>query len=594
MKKIIAIILALCFILSTMSACGNNNAESANSAMSNAETMNSATTDDELPTPDAASSESVYEETVDSASENMEVIEASAVEEASTQVQHTTIQMPLTEEPITFTLFMSGNPQAQNYFQDMSQNIFYSKLEELSGVHIEFSLIHPKNFDTYFELQMASGDYCDIYSENACAYSGGFDAAIEDEVYIDLTDMLEEYAPNYYALIHSSEDNLRYAYTDAGRIVRFDLYYEGGQRCDTGPMIRADWAAEIGLEPMDIDTYAEYEEYIEYAYETYGATIQLGNTGAPPHGYLTSGYGTLTSFGTSDRANFPLLQIDGQAVCGGATDGFKEYIEMISRWYANGWVYSDFYSLMTGAQGGADFGMVTSGESSMWWAEATNLATYTAESLNVAAIPDAAKNEGDQTHLSQVDPGNLSNMCNFVITTACEYPEIAMQWIDFRYSEEGALMANWGIEGETFNYDDDGNPTYTDLIVNNADGMTANVARYCYLMAIDNDPHLIDPNVSLQGLNEMQVEAPEIWLTNKDNSYYFPDAVTMTADEQSEYNTYYSDITTYARENMLKIITGDESVETLDEFVDTLYSLGLEEAMELQQAALDRYYQRGA
>lgn len=581
MKKLLSILLAVCMIAGVFTACGNAAAEKSNAAQISQET--------------SVSEKETAEEVPDAADEmpaaaQVSVAESAneATEESVSEPVHTPIEMPLTEEPVTLSFFMNFNPQAQDYAQDMSQNLFYQTLEELSGVSIDFVLCHPAQYETIFNLHMASGDYLDIYSEDYCGYSGGFDAAVEDGVYLELTPYLEEYAPNYYSIIHSSEGNLRDAMTDSGRVVSFNLYYPDGQICQEGPMIRADWAEAFGMDPTEINTYAEYEDYIEQAYKTYGATVQVQSNGAPNYGYLTAGYGTMS---VGSRATIEFLNIDGEATCSLQTDGFKEYIKMMAKWYKNGWLYSDFISLTDlRGSGGADFGMVTSGESSLWWAERDYITQYEAEGIDVAAIQDAVQNEGDITHISQVDPGNVANMTNLVITTSCKYPEIAISWIDYRYSEEGSLLANWGVENVTFTYDQNGDKVYTDLIADNPSGMPSSIAKFVYLL--QNAPAMSDETTKDQGLNAEQLEASVVWQTNKDNAYNYPDTITLTTEEQEAYNSKLSDIQTYAAENVTKFITGEQPLSELDDFITTVEDMGLNECVEIQQAGLERYYSR--
>ena len=64
--------------------------------------------------------------------------------------------------------------------------------------------------------------------------------------------------------------------------------------------------------------------------------------------------------------------------------------------------------------------------------------------------------------------GNLTGMA---ITTACKYPVEAARWCDWVYSEEGHMYKVFGIEGETYEWVD-GFPKFTDLIVNNPDGLS--------------------------------------------------------------------------------------------------------------------------
>lgn len=582
MKKTIAILLAMCMLLGVMAACGDT-ASSTASAASSTEAVEETTAAPETQTPE------VPEEPASAAEP-----EASASETEALEAQNFEISMPLSEEPVTLTFFMRFNPQVQDWCQDMSDNLFYSTLEEMSNVSVDFQLFHPMNFGEQFNLQLASQDYADIYCEAATNYPGGYDKGVEDEVFLDLTPYIEEYAPNYNAIIHSSDQNLRDAMTDEGRIVFFAQAYDTGAPCNKGPQIRADWAKEFGMDPAEINTYDEYEAYIEQAYNTYGATVQLPMSGDPGFGYLTAGFDTLASFGNSFEATLPWFQIDGQLQSGVLTEGFREYVTMVADWYAKGWVYQDFMSEDFGMQGGADIGMVTSGESSLWWSEKDYIAQYNdaAQDPNfeIAAIQDAVKNEGDVTHLGQTNYETLSTMSNCVLTTTCEIPEIAIAWMDYRYTEEGSILANWGVEGVTFEYDDQGNKQYTDLIVNNPEGMTPTLAQFRYML--QNTVCLTDVSAKDQGMTEQQLEAPVIWMTDKDNSWGCPTTLTMTTEESEEYNSLAGDITTYAQENFLRYIIGDAPISELDSFINTCKEMGLEKCLEIKQASLDRYYER--
>lgn len=583
MKKIIAVLLSAMLLVSAFSACGGG-ASSSTAAASESAPASAQETAAAAPQQPAAVS----------AQEPASVAESSTQEEPQVAAQNFDIPMPLTEEPITFTYFMRFNPQVQDWCQDMSDNLFYSTLEEKSGVHIEFELFHPMNFSEQFNLQMASQDYADIYCEAASGYTGGYDKGVEDEVFLDLTPYIEEYAPNYNAIINMNDQNRRDAVTDEGRVVFFAAAYDDGQPCGKGPMIRADWAKEFGMDPAEINTYDEYEQYIEQAYNTHGATVQLPMSGDPGFGYLTAGYGTLASFGNSFEATLPWFQIDGTMYSGVLADGFKDYVKMVADWYQKGWIYHDFMNEDFGMQGGADIGMVTSGESSLWWAEKDYMEQYNQSAqdpnFEIAAIQDAVKNEGDVTHLGQTNFDTLSTTSNCVISTACQEPEIAVQWMDYRYTEEGATLANWGVEGVTYEVDANGNKQYTDLIVNNPEGMTATLAQFRYML--QNTVCLTDVSAKNQGMTEQQLEAPEIWMTDKDNSWGCPTTLTMTTEEADEYNSKAGDITTYGQENFLRYIIGDAPIEDLDSFVDTCISMGLEDCQTIQQAALDRYYAR--
>ena len=145
MKKILAILLACCMILA-LAACGGTAVSDA--AASEAQSAQASAEAAEEAAEPAAEPEAAAAAEAEASAEP----EASAEEPAEVEAQNFEIPMPLTEEPVTFTFFMRFNPQVQDWCQDMSDNLFYNTLEELSNVHIDFKLFHPMNFGEQFNL----------------------------------------------------------------------------------------------------------------------------------------------------------------------------------------------------------------------------------------------------------------------------------------------------------------------------------------------------------------------------------------------------------------------------------------------------------
>lgn len=67
-------------------------------------------------------------------------------------------QLPLTEEPVTYTWWV--NTQAQ----DLNENEIYGELAELTGVHIDWTLVATDE-ETKRNLMWASGDLPDIIGQ---------------------------------------------------------------------------------------------------------------------------------------------------------------------------------------------------------------------------------------------------------------------------------------------------------------------------------------------------------------------------------------------------------------------------------------------
>ena len=68
--------------------------------------------------------------------------------------------------------------------------------------------------------------------------------------------------------------------------------------------------------------------------------------------------------------------------------------------------------------------------------------------------------------------------------------------------------------------------------------------------------------------------------------------IAETAEETDELNRIMTDINTYREEMTYKFITGQESLDNFDAFVEQIKSQGIEDAIQIKQDALDRYLAR--
>lgn len=81
-------------------------------------------------------------------------------------------------------------------------------------------------------------------------------------------------------------------------------------------------------------------------------------------------------------------------------------------------------------------------------------------------------------------------------------------------------------------------------------------------------------------------------MSQSDNTDYALPAVTLTAEENSEYSTIMNDVGTYMEETLYKFITGVTSLDELPNYYAELKRLGIERAIEINQTAYERYIAR--
>lgn len=133
----------------------------------------------------------------------------------------------------------------------------------------------------------------------------------------------------------------------------------------------------------------------------------------------------------------------------------------------------------------------------------------------------------------------------------------------------------------------DGMPTYTDLMMNNPDGLSPTEARGKYIMALNGWPMEQDFYYFKQTKTEHGQRAIDTW---KDcNTDRILPILSFTPEENKIIATRMSEINTYTDEMLDKFVVGKESMDDYYNFVATMYDMGIKEVIDIYQTAYDRY-----
>lgn len=87
------------------------------------------------------------------------------------------------------------------------------------------------------------------------------------------------------------------------------------------------------------------------------------------------------------------------------------------------------------------------------------------------------------------------------------------------------------------------------------------------------------------------LSAYDAWGGGSTGDWVMP-PITMTAKEAEDYSSAYGNIETHVNETVLKIIVGEASLDTWDDMVANIESMGIQDCIAIKQAALDRYNAR--
>lgn len=435
---------------------------------------------------------------------------------------------------------------------DYNEGAFFKEMEKRTGVHLEFETPASGEESTAFNLMIASGELPDIICA-ADLYPEGLDAAADDGYYLDLTPYVDTYMPNYSRARVKDELTERSTITDSGRIIGIWSVYTEPQ---------PPW---IGLQ-------------VQGAY----APLALNSIGNTFFGELSAGFGATHDF----------MNVDGTVVYGPITDGWRQYLSKMADWYKKGLINPDY---MTAGSFIVDTELVTSGQTGAWYSMYTMPSLYEQSSedpnMHIIGVKPPVVKEGDEINIRK-STAYRGSRCT-AISADSQYKELAMQWLDYLFSEEGSLLANYGIENDTFVYNEEGKPVFTEKISNNPDGLSVSQAMCYYTLVPDNLSCAYDWTRELSIVPQKDQEMMNIW-GSVGESHVMPVALSHTGEEAKELAAIYTDIQTYVNECTNKFITGvlDVNGADWDNYKATVEGMNIARCIEIKQAALDRYEAR--
>jgi putative aldouronate transport system substrate-binding protein len=126
----------------------------------------------------------------------------------------------------------------------------------------------------------------------------------------------------------------------------------------------------------------------------------------------------------------------------------------------------------------------------------------------------------------------------------------------------------------------------------NPQGLPPAQAMSRYIRGNFNGPFVQDSRY-LEQYFELQVQkdALKTWLEPVDDRQMPP--VTPTQEESKKFASIMNDVLGKYQEVFTKVITGAEPIDTLTGLPAQLRQIGIDDAIKIQQSALDRYNKRG-
>lgn len=461
---------------------------------------------------------------------------------------------------------------------DPGDNYFFQAIEEACNVDLEF--VNSAGGKEALSILTGTGDLPDLIYDWDYNIPDGLQGSLNNGSIIALNDLIDQgKMPNFTAYLATDSEADKLIKNDEGLYAWAPMIRkQDAPTVFAGNLIRQDWLDELGLEmPTTMD---EVENVLRAFKEQKGADAALAFAWGGYNSYAQV-YGVCEDF---------YIDADGKVKYGFIEDGYKDFLTKFNSWYAEGLIDPDaftqdidtFYAKMATDRNGIVYGFTGSTFGQIEIMKEEN------PDINYVAMPYPSLEEGG-TFPVDISAYRVNNI-GIMISSKCEKLDAAARVIDYLYSEEGTMLCNYGQEGVSYEMVD-GEPVLTELVTNDPNGLSIQNALAFYA-GTSNKPHLLERSAAMQTYAlDVQKDSLEVWATPDAKIKLMP-SLSMTAEETEEFNTIMTDISTYVSEMKLRFIMGTKSIDDFDKFVEDIKSMNIERAIEIKQAAYDRYLTR--
>lgn len=477
------------------------------------------------------------------------------------------------------------------------------------GIEFEMSFYNNEDWKTQLNLMLAADDLPDII----------FSSTLTDAEVADLG------GQGYFANFLDYEElipNIKQAWEDypglRGATTSYDGNIYGTKSIITSTVnkicrafINERWLSNVGMEaPTTIDelynVLVAFKEQDANGNGNPDDEIPLGiykNDMSQTEKLLLAAYGINT-----DSVQYILQADEGDIFLAETTDVYRDYLRFLRKLCEEGLLDEQFFTLTSQE-------IMLNCSNDRYGAYATGSAPYVMASSTMEYDKEWLGLMGLTSEHNDVPtlgiPSGISANFGTLISADSPYVEELIQFVDYLHSEEGGTATFSGYEGITFDYEYDELLGIDVLTIYTPEGYESS-DEFRQYKAVLNGPFLtysgipvrntIWYDVPLETLQEEAVIEKYGWIAqlsiasrNPDLAHVptFPsESMSYTEEESEERISLRNDVLTYLEQAKANFVLGNWDIETeWDRYLSELENIGLNQLMEIEQAAWTRYYE---
>ena len=459
-----------------------------------------------------------------------------------------------------------------------TENLFFQRMEKITGIKLELNQYTTEASWQAAKDQMLAGTLAlpdALFKADLTTHET--EALLKAGKIIDLRPYLEEHAPNLWALLESHPEWMEAVTLPTGEIAALPSIDE--LQFNNAVWINAAWLSRAGL-----STPTTAEELTEVL-RVFRDRDMNGNSKTDDEVPLTfSSLWDLRflghAFGLTANDYFVTMDESGKVSETLTSEKNRAFLTWLNQLWEEGLLDE------SGFTGMRDLSLANSDEDAeivygvMLSSTPVELVSGTA--LKEYALLDPLVYEGKQIYRDLT--GDVIRG-TFAITTACEDPAALLRWVDYLYTEEGFILAEAGMEGEEFSWNDDGTWLWEDtseVLLNDVlpsatlrSGVhMPGYASVEFQQKIDDSStlHVVNSLLRLKAVD--QLPYPQVYLTE---------------EQQARVDELIVQIMQYAEYQMVWFVVGDTELndDTWAAFCEHVRDLGVDEMVEIWQTAAD-------
>jgi putative aldouronate transport system substrate-binding protein len=496
---------------------------------------------------------------------------------------------PIVNEKITLTAF-AGQPP---YVEDFNTNLFVTKYEELTNIHIEWEAVPSNSLKEKKNLVFASGDYPDMFL-------GANLTQDEDMLYgsqgilLPLNDYIDSYAPNLLNAFKEQEWARPVITTPDGSI--YSIPQIGKAYHTLFP--EKFWINQVWLDNLGLDMPSTTDELYNVL-KAFKEQDPNGNGKADEYPLTTEKNMSqfsfiMNAFVMTDVSNYLVIN-KGKVDLVADMDSYREGIRYLNKLYEDGLLDAESFTrdndqLRQIAQN-ADGAMVGTFPN-LTFGAVTGIVGTSPNAVEYTWVPPIRGPEGVKTAVYK--PFQYNNG-KFALSLECEYPEAAVRWIDYGFCEEGWIQIKFGQENVNWTMADPG-----------MKGTRGEPAKYQFPDNLRTQSQLQNShirhvfpvyqtwamhesfNATGKETESILIKATEDYEGSQMDEVYPP--VYLTKDQVGEIVHIKTAILDTIDENRARFIVGDLDIESdWDQYVDSLMNIGRDRYVEIYQEAYDTF-----